>query len=112
MPVAASGSPVETATRIAEVVGALPDVARLYSGAVGEIATYGTGGPVGGVRIHRDPRPRIGVYIVARYGRPLPDIATVVRDEVTRLLRDDGLEPADAAVNVHIVDLEAVGVPT
>lgn len=96
--------PVAVAARIAAAVAACPDVARLYDGAVGEIATYGRGRRVGGVRMMYDTSPRIEVHIVVRYGRPLPDIAEAVRAEVEQQRGSGAL--ADAAVNVHIADLD------
>ncbi len=100
------------AAEIAAAATGLPTVARLYHGAVGEIATYGGGRRVGGVRIRPDSPLQIDVHIVARYGRPLPEIATSVRTEIAHRLRDRGPALVDAVINVHIADMEDPQVPT
>ncbi|SDR95117.1 hypothetical protein [Actinopolymorpha singaporensis] len=65
---------------IAAAVGACPDVARLSAGPV---ATYLPGRSVPGVAV-RDGEVRVAV--VARYGRPLAEIAEQVRAAVAPLV--------------------------
>ncbi|WP_259405263.1 hypothetical protein [Microbispora sp. H10830] len=68
-----------SARRIADRVLSCPDVADLSRGPFGVVATYLPGGLVPGVAIRDDV---IEVDIVARYGRPLPEIADLVRDAI------------------------------
>lgn len=101
-------TPLAIARAIATAVTALYDVVGLYSGALGEIATYGDGERVGGVRIHSQDPPRVEVHIVVRYGRPLPDVAADVRTVVRDLLATGGVEPT---VDVRIGDLDTGAAP-
>nr|WP_189181006.1 hypothetical protein [Microbispora rosea] len=64
---------------MAERVLACPDVADLSRGPFGVVATYLPGGLVPGVAVRDDA---IEVDIVARYGRPLPEVADSVRDAI------------------------------
>lgn len=68
------------ADRIAAAITACPDVARLSAGPV---ATYLPGRSVPGVAV-RDEEVRVAV--VARYGRPLAEVAEQVRAAVTPLV--------------------------
>lgn len=106
LPIVVDRPHVYAAAQIAEAVNDLADVARLYDGAVGEIATYGGGRRVGGVRIHPTAPPQVDVHIVVRYGRPLPAVASAVREAISEALRDSQSEFAGAAINVHVADLE------
>jgi uncharacterized alkaline shock family protein YloU len=109
---AADGSLAAAAAEIAAAATGLPTVARLYHGVVGEIATYGGGRRVGGVRIHPDSPPRVDVHVVACYGPPLPEIANAVRMAIGERLQGSRPELADAVINVHIADMEDPQVPT
>ncbi|RFU42713.1 hypothetical protein DZF91_05095 [Actinomadura logoneensis] len=75
-----SGSPgvssADLAERVAAAVTALPDVAGLSTGRSAMLVTYRVGAPVTGVAV-RDDAVEIGV--VARFGRPLGQIADEVR---------------------------------
>ncbi|MEU6427192.1 hypothetical protein ABZ860_14980 [Microbispora sp. NPDC046973] len=68
-----------SARRIADRVLSCPDVADLSRGPFGVVATHLPGGLVPGVAVRDDA---IEVDIVARYGRPLPEIADLVRDAI------------------------------
>ncbi|MFG1825279.1 hypothetical protein ACGFIJ_22565 [Microbispora bryophytorum] len=68
-----------SARRIADRVLSCPDVADLSRGPFGVVATYLPGGLVPGVAIRDDA---VEIDIVARYGRPLPEIADLVRDAI------------------------------
>ena len=68
-----------SARRIADRVLSCPDVAGLSRGPFGVVATYLPGGLVPGVAVRDDA---IEVDIVARYGRPLPEVADLVRDVI------------------------------
>jgi len=100
-------APVDVASAVTAAVLALADVARLDDGSVGEIATYGRGRRVGGVRIRSDQPPRVAVHVVPRYGRPLSEIAADVRARAAAALDDLDADFADAAIDVHITDLAA-----
>ncbi|MFF4127847.1 hypothetical protein ACFYYP_30340 [Microbispora rosea] len=68
-----------SARRIADRVLSCPDVADLSRGPFGVVATHLPGGFVPGVAVRDDA---IEVDIVARYGRPLPEVADLVRDAI------------------------------
>ncbi|WP_082127034.1 hypothetical protein [Allosalinactinospora lopnorensis] len=80
---------------IAAKVRGLPDVAGLSSGPFGTLSMPVPGGRVEGV-VLRDGSVRVGV--VARFGRPLPEIAGDVRDAVLEVVPDH-------RVHVSIEDL-------
>ena len=90
--------PVVTASLAAAAAREVADVLDLYGGAVGEIATYGGGERVGGVRVRGE---RLTLYLIVRFGRPLADIAEDVRDKVRQRL--DG----SWVIDVHIQDVRA-----
>ncbi len=56
-----------------------PGVASMSGGAVGEVATYLPGRRVVGVRVGGG---EVEVHIVARWGRPLTEVADAVRQAV------------------------------
>lgn len=97
--------PVDVAHTVATAATSLPEVERLYQGALGEIATYGRGERVGGVRLHDVEASRIEVHVVARYGRPLPEVAEEVRAVVSAALLHQGMHLRDLAIDVRIADL-------
>ncbi|GIH63835.1 Asp23/Gls24 family envelope stress response protein [Microbispora siamensis] len=84
-----------SARRIADRVLSCPDVADLSRGPFGVVATYLPGGLVPGVAVRDDA---IEVDIVARYGRPLPEVADLVRDAIGDLA-------AGRRVDVTIADV-------
>ncbi|TQS28169.1 propionyl-CoA synthetase [Microbispora sp. KK1-11] len=84
-----------SARRIADRVLSCPDVAALSRGPFGVVATHLPGGLVPGVAIRDDA---IEVEIVARYGRPLPEVAELVRDAIGDLA-------AGRRVDVTIADV-------
>ncbi|WP_239137009.1 hypothetical protein [Sphaerisporangium rufum] len=89
-PVTAAGDTGEPADRIAAAVTGCPDVAGL---ARGPLATYLAGRTVPGVAVRDDA---IEVAVVARYGRPLAEIAEQVRAAVAPLA---GGRPVDVRVD-------------
>ncbi len=86
---------------VAEAVAACPDVAGLSGGVFGEAATYLPGDRVVGVREDTDG---IEIRIVARWGRPLPQIAEQVRKAVRAYA-------GGAPVTVAIDDIEIPAEP-
>lgn len=87
----------DLAHALAERVRACPDVADLAAGPFGTIATYLPGGKVSGVAV----RPgEVEIAIVARYGRPLPQIAEEIRDAVAPLTGDRRVHIVVADVTV------------
>ncbi len=56
-----------------------PEVARMSGGLVGEVATYLPGRRVVGVRVRDE---EVEVHIVARWGRPLTEVADAVHQAV------------------------------
>lgn len=73
------------ADEIAERVRHCPDVARLSSGPFGTVATYLPGARLLGIALRDD---EVEIAVVARSGRPLPEIADEVRDAVGPLVGD------------------------
>ncbi|GAA3796455.1 hypothetical protein GCM10022226_14680 [Sphaerisporangium flaviroseum] len=80
------------ADRIAEAVAGCPDVAAL---AGGPVATYLAGRSVAGVAVREK---EVEVALVARYGRPLGEIAADVRTAV------EALAPG-LTVNIRVEDI-------
>jgi hypothetical protein len=73
----------ELADRIAESVTGCPDVVRLTENPGAPVATYLAGRTVSGVAV----RPaEVEICVVARYGRPLPQVAEQVRRAVEPLV--------------------------
>ncbi|MGH9183529.1 MAG: hypothetical protein ACRDZ9_06940 [Acidimicrobiales bacterium] len=104
-------APVTLARAAAAAATASPDVVRLDGGLVGELATYGGGSRVVGVRAEVGPRPRLEVRAVVRSGRPLAEIGDDLRRRVADRLehRYPGLAPV---VDIHISDVEAAAEET
>lgn len=72
----------------------VPGVADLFSGRLGEIATYGRGGRVPGIRVWRAAgRLHVEAHIVAAYPpeHTLPALADSVRGRLRRRLLDLGV---------------------
>ena len=85
---------------VVRAVLACPDVAAMSEGALAEAASYLPGRRVPGVRAGEDG---LAVHIVARWGRPLPDVGETVRAAVAPLA-------AGLPVTVYVDDIEAPGV--
>ncbi|WP_018655825.1 hypothetical protein [Actinomadura flavalba] len=95
-----------TGTALAERIGAavtgLPDVAGLTAGPAGRVVTFRVGEPFAGVAVRDDV---VEIAVVARAGRPLPDVAAAVRraaaplagDRTVDVLIDDIREPDEDA---------------
>jgi hypothetical protein len=81
---------------VARAAVACPEVARLSEGAVAEVASYLPGRRVPGVRVVDDT---VEVHIVARWGRPLPEVGEAVAAAVTPVA-------AGRPVRVFVEDLE------
>ncbi len=71
------------AQAVADAVSGCPDVASLSGGTLGEVATYLPGSRVVGVR---ETGAGVEVRIVARWGRPLPEIGEQVRQKIRPLV--------------------------
>ncbi len=87
-----------------------PDILGLHSGAVGEIATYGGGKNVKGVRVHDRPEPRIRLHLIVRFGAPLDALAHQVRARVREALNTVAPPFAAGRIDVHVADVSAGGV--
>ena len=90
------GSSSEPARVIAGAVLARPDVAALSRGPFGTVATYLPGDLVPGVAVRDD---EVEVHVVARYGRPVREIADDVRAAVVP-------HAGDRAVTIVVDDLD------
>lgn len=98
-------SSVAVARIVAAATRATPGVAGLHHGIAGEVATYGEGAKVEGVRIHSKPTRRATVHIVARYGRPLDELGEEVRSRVEEALAEALPEADPIPVDVHVADV-------
>jgi hypothetical protein len=86
---------------VAAAVLAVPHVAALSGGRVGEIATYLPGRRVDGVRV----RPgQVEVHVVAPYGPTMAEVAAAVRAAVV-----DAVGPVEVVVGID--DLAVPPVP-
>jgi uncharacterized alkaline shock family protein YloU len=79
---AAAGEPTE-ADQISAAVLACPDVAGMSAGAFGEIRSYLPGHTVPGVKLGEEA---VEVHVVARYGPPLPEVASQIGRALAPLL--------------------------
>ncbi|MBP2707849.1 Asp23/Gls24 family envelope stress response protein [Microbispora sp. RL4-1S] len=84
---------------MAERVLSCPDVARLSGGPFGTVATYLPGFLIPGIAQRED---HIEVHVVARYGRPLPEVAEAVRAAIGHLA-------GERRVDVTIADVAGAG---
>lgn len=94
-----ASSDEDAARTIAGAVSDCPDVAALSRGPFGTVATYLPGGSVGGVAVRDD---EVEVHVVARYGTPVPETASRVRDAVRPYA-------GGRAVTVVVDDIDAEG---
>jgi uncharacterized alkaline shock family protein YloU len=89
-------------------------VVDLFSGRLGEIATYGRGGRVPGVRVWReDGHLHIEAHIVAAYPPeyPLPTLADDVRGRLRELLPELGVA-ASGPIDVIVADVRLADPPS
>lgn len=97
------------AVAVARLVAAsaleVPDVVGFHGGAVGEIATYGGGTRVRGVRIYGPPNPRIRLRLIVRFGARLDDLAEDVRQRIRAALDTVAPEFARGPIDVHVADV-------
>lgn len=101
----ATGDPVAlTAHAIRQAVLAVPGVARLSAGPLGEVATYLPGGRVTGVRLAGDG-VHVHVVLTATAARAIPAVAAEVHVVVAQVAAGAGTGP----VHVHIEDVDPVG---
>ncbi len=90
------------AQAVASAVSACPHVAGLSAGAVEEVATYLPGSRVQGIRV-RDHV--LEIHVVARWGLPLPEVATEIRAAVGGLAQ--GLPITVAIEDLAVPELDA-----
>ncbi len=95
------------ARALAHAARDVPGVVELCGGRLGEIATYGRGGRVPGVRVWREGgRLHVEAHIVAAYPpeHTLPALAGSVRERLRELLPELGI--ADIGpIDVIVADL-------
>lgn len=92
---------------VAAVVTANPAVARLDGGVFGTVATHLPGRRLVGVRIGRGDEP-VELGVVLHLGRPIPDVLTALRREVSALC---GGAAVDITVSDVAVPAAVVGPP-
>lgn len=91
------------ADELAAAVLAVPGVARLHAGALGEVGTYLPGRRVAGIRLADPDRPGpTEVHVVLRADAPLRRVAQEVHLVASALLSGAGAPPD---VRVHVDDL-------
>ncbi len=83
---------------------AVPGVADLSGGTIGEFSTFGSGERVTGVRVRTAPQPSVAVRLVAVYGRPLPELTDEVRAGI-RAAVNPLFNRDDVPVDIDIVDV-------
>jgi uncharacterized alkaline shock family protein YloU len=94
---------VDVAETAAAAALAVDGVISLHAGAVGEIATYGGGARVHGVRVSRGDEPTVTIHVRMAYGRPLPDIGADIAASVRSAVEDAlGVRPV---VEVRVADV-------
>jgi len=90
------------ARALAHGARAVPGVVELFGGRLGEIATYGRGGRVPGVRVWREAgRLHVEAHIVAAY--PPEHMLPTLADHVRGRLRD--LLPALGVADIGPIDV-------
>ena len=100
------------AQALVEVTRTVPGVAGLYGGHFGEIATYGRGGRVPGIRIRTDEgQVMVEVHLIVTYAPnvSLLTLAETVRDQIRQHLTM--LATAKGGAIDVIIDDIAVPVP-
>jgi uncharacterized alkaline shock family protein YloU len=100
---------VEIARRVAAAAQEVPDVLGLHGGVLGEIATYGQGGPVRGVCVRRPPEAAVELHLVVRFGARLDEVADAVRERVSAALVQHSPAFVGARVDVHVADVDVGG---
>lgn len=80
-----AGRPRSDSERVADAVRAVPGVADLHAGAVGDAVTLLPGRRVPGVRLTQDATE---VHVAVEHGHPVRDVADAVR-RATRTVLDD-----------------------
>ena len=95
------------ARALAQALRAVPGVADVYGGHLGEIATYGRGSRVLGVRVWTEAgQLRVEAHVVAAYAPDLrvPVLAEAIRSRLRRDLQELGVT-AIGAIDVAGDDL-------
>jgi uncharacterized alkaline shock family protein YloU len=95
------------ARALAQALRTVPGVADVYGGHLGEIATYGRGSRVLGVRVWTEAAQlRVEAHVVAAYAPDLvvPVLAEVIRSRLRRQLQELGVT-AIGAIDVAVDDL-------
>lgn len=104
----ADGAPMMQVARLAAAAALeAPDVLDLHGGTVGEIATYGQGARVRGVRVHERPAPRVRLHLIVRFGARVDDLAEDVRARVRQALAGVAAGFAGATIDVHVADVRS-----
>jgi uncharacterized alkaline shock family protein YloU len=95
------------ARALVQATRAVPGVADIYAGRLGEIATYGRGSRVPGVRVWTEAAHlRVEAHVVAAYAPDLvlPVLADAVRSRLRQQLHDLGVT-AIGTIDVVVDDL-------
>lgn len=101
----ASTTSIGVARVAATAAQAVPGVLGLHAGTVGEVATYGEGGRVPGVRVRRTSPASVTLHLVVQFGRRVDDLADEVRERVVDALTSAHPTAGPPVVNVHIADV-------
>ncbi len=98
------------AEALVRAVRTVPGVADIYGGPFGEIATYGRGSHVPGVRVwHESGELRVEVYVIATYtpALVLPTLATTIRSQLQQQLQELAVTNR-GVIDVIVADLRFV----
>ncbi|GAC1556345.1 MAG: hypothetical protein NVS2B7_31960 [Herpetosiphon sp.] len=95
------------AEALLRTVRAVPGVADVYGGPLGEIATYGRGSRVPGVRVwHESAGLRVEVHVIALYMSAvvLPTLADTIRSRLQQQLQELAVTTR-GGIDVIVADL-------
>lgn len=104
-------SALEVARLAAAAALGAPGVVGLHGGAVGELATYGDGERVRGVRVHDRPTPRLRLHLVVRIGARLDALGDDVRARIREALSTVAPEFAQGPIDLRVVDVSDEPLP-
>lgn len=101
------------AQALVRAVRAVPGVADIYGGRLGEIATYGRGGRVPGIRIRTAAgQVLVEVHLIVTYAHDLhvPALAETVREQIRQQLTTLRIDNA-GAIDVVVDDVALHAAP-
>lgn len=101
------------AQALVRAVRAVPGVADVYGGRLGEIATYGRGGRVPGIRIRTEGgQVQVEVHLIITYAPDLnlPALAETVRNQIRQQVATLAIDTV-GAIDVVVDDVAVTTAP-